>query len=1302
MPIPASTFRGLIGIAKRADHIGVDLDATLAHYNGWRGIDHIGTPVPKMVARVKRWLKEGKDVRIFTARASSGRKAVRYVKDWCKEHLGRVLPVTNVKDPHMVAIWDDRAHRVEKNTGEKKASDYAPGLPVKGNYGDPLTGLKPQNVVDFVLQHHATKRNPSRPHYDLRLGTPATGMYSWALPKAHMPEPGERVLAAQTEIHKPSYSSFQGEIGKGYGAGTVTTADLGKAIITKTTPNVVHFTLGHTKSPKRYSLINTANGRNGRNWLLLGRGVPSTIPGVGDKPVYAELKAEDLDDALRQATQVQAKIDGASGVINIDDKGTVEAASVRPRVTGEPVLHTERLGLGGSQHPDLADSTFRGEMYFKDPTGKALPFKDVSGLLNMHPAKSLESQQARKLTPAVAGFDVIRYRGKPVSELSEAERVEALRTFAEQVKHVELPRTVPPSEAKQLIEDIREGRVPETEEGVVIRTQDGKVLKFKNKQEATGYLTGVFQGEGRREGTAGGLTYSNEAGGESTGRVGTGFSDAELKDIVTNLNSYIGRPMRIEHMGQFESGKHRAPSFRGFETDKAADSVETPAGKGYDSTGNHLRIERMDKQAAIKEAIIQARGKGFVLMSHKGKVLGHHASRASALRQERAIQINKHAASALEQYPPTPSKVAIPEQGVPSSGIAPKPGFLDRFASPPADMAPADMKPFARANMTAAANDVVKQVLPKGLQRVLQNVTGDARLKTVGGKPGGEFMFGMKKQFSANPFKPRPVHVQAARLANDTEALKAMNLSSQKSRARNKAAARELVNRRWREILRNPEQRANHEAGTKQSSAPSAVEVAQAARVTDKTPTKGQKETGNYRKGRVTVHGLQIAIENPKGSYRSGTSKAGKSWRTLMTAHYGYFVKLHGDKVQEGKDGDAPDVFIGPDLKSYWVFVVNQVSPSTGKLDEHKVVLGCHTAKEAKALYLSNYAKGWKGCGSIKTMLIPQFKRWLASGDLTKRAAVPILDPMVLRLYQDLRHRVPGNSVGGVVGKVERTIGRKLNNTLPRHAHTVFAKSMKDEPVGTLLGTTAGLLTPVPGAGPVVGTRVKRTYVAIRDALMKKAFEIPSAVTMVADDVPMAIYRWFHNKRNPNSSTLPEESPVPPMPSSPWLARLPMQPERHVKDASVNYAYCGPIKVHTVLSAGCIAQLKSASTLPRVTVHFSSPEGTVKASAVVEVADTPESQRRGLMFRSELPDNQGMFFSKAGSYWMKNVSFPLDIMFVTHDGTVLEKQSMVPVEGIEAPLYTPTTPADHAIELPAGWCDRNDVKPGDRMTIGTL
>ena len=98
-------------------HVLVDFDGTLAVYRGWF---IAGEPIEEMVDRVKRWIAEGKDVRIFTARVAPGKDEARQrelVQQWCWDYLGRELPVTNAKDGGTEAIYDDKAFRVEKNTG---------------------------------------------------------------------------------------------------------------------------------------------------------------------------------------------------------------------------------------------------------------------------------------------------------------------------------------------------------------------------------------------------------------------------------------------------------------------------------------------------------------------------------------------------------------------------------------------------------------------------------------------------------------------------------------------------------------------------------------------------------------------------------------------------------------------------------------------------------------------------------------------------------------------------------------------------------------------------------------------------------------------------------------------------------------------------------------------------------------------------------------------------------------------------------------------------------------------------------
>lgn len=129
--------------------IGVDLDGTLAHYEHFVAPNVIGASIPLMVERVKNWLAEGQQVKIFTARvypyaidkdqrsencriksyceqwvASYG--AYKAIQNWCEMHIGQTLEVTCAKDYHMYLLYDDRAVQVIPNTG--KTLEEALGL----------------------------------------------------------------------------------------------------------------------------------------------------------------------------------------------------------------------------------------------------------------------------------------------------------------------------------------------------------------------------------------------------------------------------------------------------------------------------------------------------------------------------------------------------------------------------------------------------------------------------------------------------------------------------------------------------------------------------------------------------------------------------------------------------------------------------------------------------------------------------------------------------------------------------------------------------------------------------------------------------------------------------------------------------------------------------------------------------------------------------------------------------------------------------------------------------------------------
>lgn len=122
--------------------IGVDLDGTLARYDGWQGIEHIGEPIPEVCERIINWIEQGYKVKIMTARASVP-EGIQPVKDWLKAHDLPELEVTCSKDFDMIELWDDRAIQVVPNTGSPVLSARWGAMPRA-----PLFGLEKKTEKD--------------------------------------------------------------------------------------------------------------------------------------------------------------------------------------------------------------------------------------------------------------------------------------------------------------------------------------------------------------------------------------------------------------------------------------------------------------------------------------------------------------------------------------------------------------------------------------------------------------------------------------------------------------------------------------------------------------------------------------------------------------------------------------------------------------------------------------------------------------------------------------------------------------------------------------------------------------------------------------------------------------------------------------------------------------------------------------------------------------------------------------------------------------------------------------------------
>lgn len=140
----------------------------------------------------------------------------------------------------------------------------------------------------------------------------------------------------------------------------------------------------------------------------------------------------------------------------------------------------------------------------------------------------------------------------------------------------------------------------------------------------------------------------------------------------------------------------------------------------------------------------------------------------------------------------------------------------------------------------------------------------------------------------------------------------------------------------------------------------------------DTNPSEAQKEAGNYKKGHIKINGFDVTIEQPAGSVRSGKDANGKEWSVTMNNTYGYI------RGTESVDGDHIDVFLGPDMNSDMVYVVDQVN-TDGSFDEHKVMMGFPSLEDARSAYFSNYEDGWQGLGNITGVALDEFKKWIDS-----------------------------------------------------------------------------------------------------------------------------------------------------------------------------------------------------------------------------------------------------------------------------------------------------------------------------------
>lgn len=186
-----------------------------------------------------------------------------------------------------------------------------------------------------------------------------------------------------------------------------------------------------------------------------------------------------------------------------------------------------------------------------------------------------------------------------------------------------------------------------------------------------------------------------------------------------------------------------------------------------------------------------------------------------------------------------------------------------------------------------------------------------------------------------------------------------------------------------------------------------------------------QRKAGNFRKDHIRLHGLDISIENQKGSVRNAEDPEGRGWKGKMPMPYGYI------RGTLGADGDQVDVFIGKNPKSTVAFVVDQDKVNHDGLDqgfdEHKIGLGYRNAKRVLKEYCkaNSDGQGENRCGAITRLSVGDLKRWLRNGDMKRPISEQGIGQVVYRRGDKDRSFSKSDTISTATGHLWYDQGRR-------------------------------------------------------------------------------------------------------------------------------------------------------------------------------------------------------------------------------------------------------------------------------------
>jgi bifunctional non-homologous end joining protein LigD len=522
-------------------------------------------------------------------------------------HLEYTDVLKRLKKPDPLA--DLAAGHIDEHLGTYRSMRDASKTPEPGlDTSAPRTTRPAGSPPTFVIQEHHT---PGRVHYDFRLEKDGV-LVSWAVPKNVPTSPDQNHLAVHTEDHPLEYGGFEGSIPRGeYGAGSVTIWDAGTYEEEKFSDSEVIVILHGTQlDAKRVALIHTGSGEKDDQWLMhlmkdQRKGVwgSSKKSSPASKPLRKTGKtvvgsrtggAETVHPMLATLGDIQTFAGGPDWAYEMKWDGYRAIATVRD---GNLSLRS-RNGLDFSAtYPELgviadavgSDSVLDGEIVALDPKGRP----------------SFELLQGHKVPVQYFVFDALRLDGESLVGLPYEERRERLERAVRESAEVKVPGDAGRDLKKALATSIKLGL-----EGVMAKKRDSPYrdgkrsrdwIKLKHTLAQEVVIGGWKPGNGVRAATVGSLLLGIPEGGvlRYAGKVGTGFSDAELTKLRARLDRMSRETSPLDGVPRAESrdahwvtptlvgevvyaertsdGRLRAPTWKGWRPDKDAGDVVVEA-----------------------------------------------------------------------------------------------------------------------------------------------------------------------------------------------------------------------------------------------------------------------------------------------------------------------------------------------------------------------------------------------------------------------------------------------------------------------------------------------------------------------------------------------------------------------------------------------------------------------------------------------------------------------------------------------------------------------------------------------------